>query len=245
MMLIVSSLFVSCDQADTREGEDSGKQIVMDLQPSGENPRNSEGSFIQLKDGRILFIYSHFTSGDGDYASAFLAERTSSDQGKTWSEESKTLENEGGLNTMSVSLLRLQTGEIALFYARKNSHQDCRPVMRISKDEAQTWSEPIDCIPDRVGYFVLNNDRVIQLHNGRIILPLALHESPDMPWSDGGLLQTYFSDDNGKSWNAGEIVSNPDSVVLAGTRFDCSPGWEDYDVYPCRCRCPVYFIFTG
>jgi hypothetical protein len=86
--------------------------------------------------------------------------------------------------------------------------------MRISRDETQTWSEPIDCIPDKVGYFVLNNDRVIQLENGRIILPLSLHESPDMPWSDGGLLLTYFSDDRGNSWHAGETISNPDSVVL-------------------------------
>ena len=213
-MLIVSILLVSCDQADTKDKEDPGKKMVLELQPSDQNPRNSEGGFIQLKDGRILFIYSHFTSGDGDYASAFLAQRSSSDQGKSWSEESKTLENEGGLNTMSVSLLRLHSGEIALFYARKNSHKDCRPIMRISRDEAQTWSEPIDCIPDKVGYFVLNNDRVIQLDNGRIILPLSIHESPDMPWSDGGSLLTYFSDDNGISWQAGETISNPDSVVL-------------------------------
>jgi hypothetical protein len=35
-----------------------------------------------------------------------------------------------------------------------------------------------------------------------------------MPWSDGGFLQTYYSDDGGNSWNAGEVVSNPDHVVL-------------------------------
>ena len=213
-MLIVSILLVNCDRPAIENQEGPENQMVLDLQPSEQNPRNSEGSFVQLKDGRILFIYSHFTSGDGDYASAFLAQRISGDQGKTWSEESKTLENEGGLNTMSVSLLRLRSGEIALFYARKNSHKDCRPVMRTSKDEAQTWSEPIDCIPDKLGYFVLNNDRVIQLDNGRIILPLSLHEAPDMPWSDSGVLQTYFSDDNGNSWMAGETVSNPDRVVL-------------------------------
>ena len=73
------------------------------------------------------------------------------------------VENEGGMNVMSVSLLRLQNGEIALFYLRKNSTEDCIPMMRISKDEARTWSDPIPCITDRKGYFVLNNDRVVQL----------------------------------------------------------------------------------
>ena len=213
-MIMACILLTNCGEQGTSDQNISEIQTVIEIKPSHENPRNSEGDFIQLKDGTILFIYSHFTSGDGDYASAFLAQRSSKDQGKTWSSESKTLENEGGLNTMSVSLLRLQSGEIALFYARKNSHKDCRPIMRISADEAQTWSEPIECIPDVVGYFVLNNDRVIQLHSGRIILPVSLHESPDMPWSDGGLLQTYYSDDRGITWQSGEAVSNPDQVVL-------------------------------
>ena len=86
--------------------------------------------------------------------------------------------NEGGQNVMSVSLLRLQDGRIALFYLRKNSPADCRPYLRISADETQTWSEPQRCIEDEVGYYVLNNDRAVQLARGRIVLPVALHNTP-------------------------------------------------------------------
>lgn len=57
---------------------------------------------------------------------------------------------------------RLQNGEIALFYLRKNSAEDCIPMVRFSKDEAKTWSDPLPCITDKKGYFVLNNDRVTQ-----------------------------------------------------------------------------------
>ena len=46
--------------------------------------------------------------------------------------------NEGKQNVMSVSLERLPGGEIALFYLVKNSLVDCRPSMRISRDEAKT-----------------------------------------------------------------------------------------------------------
>jgi hypothetical protein len=53
--------------------------------------------------------------------------------------------------------IRLADGRIALFYARKNSLDDCRPLLRLSDDEAQTWSEPKVCIEDEVGYYVLNN----------------------------------------------------------------------------------------
>ena len=99
------------------------------LAPGPGNPRNSEGDFIQLKDGRWLFIYTHFTAGADDHAKAHLASRESSDGGRTWSDKDKiVVSNEGGFNVMSVSLLRLKSGEIALFYLRKNSLQDCRPV---------------------------------------------------------------------------------------------------------------------
>jgi Neuraminidase (sialidase) len=187
----------------------------LELNPSDDNPRNGEGDFITLTDGRILFIYSHFTGGAGDHASAFLAGRFSDDGGISWSDEDiEFFSNESGLNLMSVSLLRLDNGEIALFYLRKDSLTDCRPILRISKDEGKTWSEEILCINDRIGYFVLNNDRVIQLGSGRLIAPVSQHAGPDMEWTDFGHNQAYYSDDNGRTWEVGKEVSNPDSMTL-------------------------------
>ena len=194
---------------------DTGKEIVLRLEASPDNPRNSEGSFITLNDGRILFVYTHFTGGTSDHAKAFLAGRYSSDQGKTWTTKDEViLPNEGDMNIMSVSLLRLQNGEIALFYVRKNSLSDARARMRISNDEAQTWSKPILCITDRVGYFVLNNDRVIQLDNGRLLMPVSLHQTPETEWSNTGRIWNYYSDDHGKTWTPSREVANPDSVML-------------------------------
>src|SRR5690606_19627306 len=101
----------------------------------------------------------HFTTGAGDYAEAHLAGRFSSDGGATWSEDDVTVvAHEGGHNVMSVSLLRLQDGSIALLYLRKLDFDDCIPQLRISTDEAQTWSEPIACITEPAGYYVVNND---------------------------------------------------------------------------------------
>lgn len=218
ILIIISILFIhiSCGtNTQNSSVENNTPQIVLQLSPSDLNPRNSEGDFITLKDGRILFIYSHFTSGDGDHASAVLASRFSNDEGLTWSDKDIILfSNESGLNLMSVSLLRLLNGDIALFYLRKNSLTDCRPILRISKDEGYTWGEEIECISERIGYFVLNNDRVIQLQNGRLIVPVSQHAAPDMEWSATGRIQTYFSDDNGRSWKAGREVANPDGIML-------------------------------
>lgn len=188
---------------------------VHSIQPSGDNPRNSEGDFINLKDGRIMFVYSRYTgTSSSDHAPAHLAARFSEDEGKSWTEEDDTVvENEGGMNVMSVSLLRLHNGDIALFYLRKNSIEDCIPMMRISKDEAKSWSEPIQCITDKEGYFVLNNARVIQLKDGRLLMAVALHKVKDGQWTDKADLYSYYSDDNGITWRSSLKVPNESEII--------------------------------
>lgn len=208
------SVFRAEVDVEDADATDSGAptddvRTVLALPPGPDNPRNSEGDFIQLRDGRVLFVYTHFTGGAGDHAAAFLAGRYSSDGGKTWTDDDVTiLPNEAGFNVMSVSLLRLADGRIAMFYLQKNSQADCRPVLRFSEDEAQTWSKPIEIVPEReIGYYVLNNDRVIQLHSGRLIAPLAQHFGEGQPkWTGHGRIVCYVSDDVGKTWSRGEFV---------------------------------------
>ncbi len=188
-----------------------GKEVVLRLKPSQKNPRNSEGDFIKLKNGSILFVYSHFTGGSGDNASAHLAGRISYDKGVTWSDKDiSIIGNEGGMNVMSVSLLRLDNGEIILFYLRKNSETDCIPFMRISKDEGKTWGDAQRCIPDE-GYHVVNNDRLLQLASGRLLFPTSVHAAPD--WKYGKIL-SYYSDDLGKTWHKSKMIANPNNIVL-------------------------------
>jgi len=218
---VISILLFSSAGCRTRSGSNSSdmkadKEYVLRLLPGNDNPRNSEGDFIKLNDGRIMFIYSHYTgTSSNDHANAYLAGRFSSDNGETWSAEDVTMvEQEGIMNIMSVSLLRLKSGEIALFYLVKNSVTDCIPVLRLSGDEAVTWSDPKPCITDREGYFVLNNNRVIQLKNGRLLFAVALHQSPgEKDATEVGRIWSYYSDDNGISWKSGIEVSNPDSVI--------------------------------
>jgi len=175
-------------------------QSLLVVEPGKENPRNSEGDIIELKDGRLCLIYTRFTGGSGDHAAADIAMRTSKDNGESWSDDRLVVRRAGGLNVMSVSLLRLANGEIALFYLRKTSEEDCRPLMCISTDEAETWSRPTVCITDKVGYYVLNNDRAVQLQCGRLVLPVAWHRSPGQDWDTAGVIMCYLSDDNGKTW---------------------------------------------
>ena len=181
--------------------EKDGVTRIRLLPPTpGRNPRNSEGAFVTLKDGRIVFVYTHFTGGGSDNAAAHLAGRYSRDGGRTWTAADRlVLPNEGRMNVMSVSLLRLRTGEVALFYLRKNSLEDCRAYLRLSTDETKTWGPPTLCMPPE-GSYVVNNDRVVQLQRGRLVIPAARHNSPGGKWTSRGVALCFLSDDDGKTW---------------------------------------------
>ncbi|MBA4148647.1 MAG: exo-alpha-sialidase [Verrucomicrobia bacterium] len=181
-------------------------EIFTDLNATVENPRKSEGDFIRLKSGRILFIYAEFYGGRGDASPAHLVSIFSDDAGKTWSEKPEmVVPNKGEQNVMSVSLLRLKSGKIAMFYLVKHGFHDCRPYLQISDDEANTWSEPqLTVAPP--GYFVLNNDRVIQTSTGRLIMPLAFHRqrgasnTAHSSFDKRAIAMWFYSDDEGKTW---------------------------------------------
>lgn len=167
-------------------------------QVSAEYPRHSEGDIIELKDGTLLLAWSRFTGGGNDASTAHIAAVTSKDGGKTWGEPYVIQENTGGQNVMSLSFLRLNSGKIAMFYLEKNSNSDLQVHYRFSADEGKTWG-PVQKIPAPAGYNIVNNDRVIQLNNGRIIVPISF--SPDIGKPDPLWVFCMYSDDEGKTWN--------------------------------------------
>ncbi|MCU0227642.1 MAG: glycoside hydrolase [Bryobacterales bacterium] len=196
----------STSMAQTPNPKLQGAAILPVLPPTPGNPRNTEGAFVTLRDGRILFAYTRFSGGVSDHAEAIIAGRFSSDGGRTWTSEDRTLvQQEGKMNVMSVSLLRLKDGRIALFYLRKNSVFDCKPMVRFSSDEGRTWSQPVLCIPEP-GYWVLNNDRVVELPSGRLVMPVALHAPLGADYNPRGVAMTYLSDDAGATWRRGQTV---------------------------------------
>lgn len=185
---------------------DAGRS-VLELPPRTGNPRNSEGAFAELGDGRILFVSSHFLGESGsDHAKARLAARTSGDGGETWSEETfiATPREEEAMNVMSVSLQRLGNGDLGLFYLLRFSWHEMRMWLRRSADDGRTWGEPINCMPAG-GYYVVNNDRIVRLASGRLVIPAARHparadrnEASAVDWR---AMATFFlSDDDGRTW---------------------------------------------
>ena len=185
-----------------------GKHIL-DLAPSQTNNRNSEGSFITLKNGNILFVYTRYRgAGHGDECTADLYGMISADNGESFGEPFLVIscEEVGADNIMSVSLLRMANGDIGLFYLQKhNTEVFCLPYLTRSSDEGKTWQGHTKCVKND-GYYVLNNDRILRLNSGRLLMALAKHPSGKHP--DGklffgeGTIYILASDDDGQTWNS-------------------------------------------
>lgn len=169
-------------------------------------PRAGEGSSVLLKDGSIMLGYSQFT-GLSDHDFAVIVSRISNDGGRSWSDPKTILEKSpDALNVMSISFLRLQDGRIGFLYIHKYSTTDCIPYICFSSDEGKSWSDPVQ-IAERGTYYVVNNDRLYQTSEGRLLVPFAIHASTGyIKWDEIGDCGTFYSDDNGLSWKQSKNV---------------------------------------
>lgn len=180
--------------------------VTAEFAPGRDNPRNSEGDFIQLADGKILFIYSRYKGeSQSDHATADLCMVSSTDDAKTFGGECVLFrcEEEGAINIMSVTLRHLQNGDIGLFYLVRKTRTLLQMYLRRSADGGETWSERVLCTPQE-GFFVVNNDRVLCLSNGRILIPAAFHRTGTDFFDERSEVVFFYSDDDGRSFQEAE-----------------------------------------
>ena len=229
-------------------------RLVKRFKPCGEINRISEGDFIRLKDGRILFACSCFRGGTGDDMRAEVAGWISSDEGETWGGMRVLLSPETLRvnNVMSVNFLRMENGDIGLFVVAKPDDRIYRIVLVRSCDEGMHFDRVTDCQKNMaVGQYVLNNSRVIRLKTGRILLPLAYHRVNVLPdgkaYKDGRAVAVFiYSDDDGETWTESPdtlampfplsrsglqepgVLERADGTLYAYFRTDLHAQWEAY-----------------
>ncbi len=177
---------------------------VLRLTAGTGNPRNSEGAFLRLRSGRLIYIFSRYCGESWeDDAPSDLALRYSDDGGQSWSSHDRIVLRHGeALNLMSVSLLAGRDGRVLVFFLRKtraaDGRVDCLPEVAEFDEETMACRNQKSLIPGAIGYYVLNNDRVIRLAGGRIIIPVACHPAlPDSPGHrrDSHVIVLYSDDD--------------------------------------------------
>ncbi len=185
--------------------------------PAGpDNQRNSEADMLQLRDGRLMLAWIDFHGAAGsDWANASISAKYSKNQGRTWGDKTTLQENIGQMNVMEPDLLRLRSGKVLFLFCRKNSEADCRPMVRVSADDAKSFSAPREMpVTPSPSYTGFNHDRAIQLKSGRILMPVFY--TPDYRIQKHILARVYYSDDEGAEWKPSTtIVDIPESKAGA------------------------------
>ena len=193
------------------------KQLIGHIAPDKDSMRHSEGDFIKLKDGRIMFAYSRFGAKSFNDHSCSDIVAVMYDPVKEILDSTtvilKKATDMSASNLMSVTLLRMQNDDIGMFYIKKIPGLKSQIILSRSSDEARSFYIDILCCPiDFEGYHVLNNNRVMRLSNGRLIMPLSLHRAGivnDKEVFDGrGTVFFYYSDDDGYTWQKSNSILN-------------------------------------
>lgn len=220
---------------------DRGK-LIFEISPGPDNPRNSEGAFIRLKDSSILFVYGKF-HGDsaGDLSPCNIASIRSYDNGETWSEPKVILSaaDFGVKNIASISLIHLADGGIGLLFGCPLPGQGWirHKYFARSYDDGDTFSDFVECSSELYGCRSgVNNARIIRLSSGRLIYPHSIHPGCAKVRAEGKrktapTSHTYgnfiFSDDDGRSWRTSE-----DSIFMPFTQSN--PGLQEGEIVEIR-----------
>lgn len=185
-----------------------------------DNLRSGEGCVQVLNDNSLMAVYGIFEGGS-DHDKAKLVKRISDDGGITWTQPKLLLKSPpDALNLMSLSTLRLADGRLGMIYLQKQALNDCRPRFVTSSNEGKTWSKPVVVIPEtHNSYYVGNNDRLVQLKSGRLLMPCTDHgQNLAKGILAHGNSGCCYSDDAGATWQM--AVAQPiEAQHIAKPRF--------------------------
>lgn len=201
-LVLVGAITLFCLQAKAAD-----PVIVTVAKADDKHVRNSEGTAVELRDGRLLLAWIEFTKGEGDsdFFPARIVAKTSKDGGKTWDGYRVLARPElGEISAFSPNLLRLKDGRLLFVYMRylsfakaQNKYPPATTVALISEDDGTTFSRLATVLEEQP--ITVCSHSLKQLASGRIVLPLNRDLSrkgqPDH-WEAG----CAYTDDGGKTW---------------------------------------------
>ena len=165
---------------------------------------------IVVSNKGTIMVFAEARTSDNDWAARAIVLRRSFDNGESWepikvivSDEKKAIQN-------PVAIVDKNSDIIHFLYC---FHYKRAFYMR-SNDEGNSYSKPVeithvfDAFKLEYPFKILATGpgHAIQLDNGRLIVPIWL--SPKRIHRPS-VVSVIFSDDNGKNWQAGEIINEP------------------------------------
>lgn len=178
-------------------------------------------ALVMTKNQILLAFCEARVNSSSDWADIDLLMKRSKDGGITWEPTVIIAPREPGKPTSNITPIIDDNGTIHLLYHRNYS----TAYYIKSNDDGESWSEPEDISYVFEAFRPEYNWKVmapgpghaIQLQNGRLLVPVWLCEpDPNIPGGDHrpSSIATIFSDDLGKTWERGDIVSNTTPEII-------------------------------
>ncbi len=185
------------------------KRIVLNMEETENNRRNSEGCFFRAPNGDILYAYSRYNSQlKDDEDPCDIALMRSSDEGETWSEPKIIVEADafGVKNIMCASYLSLNDGRMCIYFLVNENDGSSTIGRAISEDGVSFKPERCICNMPKA-FYVIENDRFIRLSDGRVATVASKVETGYLM---NQTVVAIVSDDDGKEFHlAGACCSLP------------------------------------
>jgi len=181
-------------------------------------------AIVQTNKGTLL-AFAEARSG-GDSGNLDLVMRRSADGGRTWSDPQTVWNDGGNVCGNPCPVVDRQTGTIWLLstWNLGSDHEgaimagkskDVRhPYITFSKDDGRTWAEPQklsqSARKDHWRWYATGPGNAIQLtrgkHKGRLLVP-ANHSDHSDPGNHPYRSHVFWSDDQGRSWQLGDVLA--------------------------------------
>lgn len=177
---------------------------------------------ITQKGTVLAFAEGRFGKGK-DWDDIDLVMRRSDDNGKTWTPLTILIPHTPGKPTSNIVPIADKNGTVHLLFQVNYANA----YYMKSKDEGKTWSKPVDityafdAFKQEYPWHVLapGPGHAIQMISGRLLVPVWLC-IPDKSKPGGdhrpSCVATIYSDDHGKTWKRGAIISNNGDVAASG-----------------------------
>ncbi len=169
--------------------------------------RHSEGSAIELPDGRILLAWSRFDGhknrcgplGDNGKATIVLSEST--DGGQTWSEPRELPVGTATINIMQAAFVPVRDRLMLAYSVRMREGRTSQKFAIESSDGGKTWSDR-RLLFDAGGA----NDRAVRLSTGRILMPAHRRSEKKFGRDHDTDVLVAWSDDEGHTWKLSDPI---------------------------------------
>ncbi len=170
-------------------------------------------ALVVTKKGTLLAFAAGRIESGSDWADMDLVMKRSEDGGQTWGPLQVVAQRAGGKPTDNPTPIVGSDGTIHLVYQRDYAYA----YYTQSTDDGLTWAPARDittafeAFKSEYDWKVLapGPGHSIQLQNGRLVVPIWLAASERLKPHRShypSRIATIYSDDNGKTWSAGELI---------------------------------------